>query len=220
MVVESIDSTSNPAQVNLKLNGGAAVRMAISNTSDFNGVNQEPYRTNALHALTSGDGTKTIYVKFFDFAGTASPVVRTSVEIDSTANATVSPTPKEDEDGEVLGIKISRLEALITKLKAGQSSNEVMELQNELKKAGYFPGNWRSTKFYGRLTSAAVKKYLATKKLDKLINTLKFGQRNNLVKQLQTNLKMFNFFPAAHVVTSYYGPITRIGVKKYLALKK
>jgi sugar lactone lactonase YvrE len=221
VVVDSVVPNTNPTQVNLKLNGGTATRMVIANTPDFAGVSQQAYRTTTVHTLTAGNTVKTIYARFFDSFGTASVVVATSVNITTTPNA-LPLVP------EVLGIKITRLDELVAKLKAGQTNAEVMELQAELKKLGYFAKTWKPTKFYGTMTKAAVKKYLADKNkapvvvktLDELVATLKLGQKSDSVKQLQTELKKLKFLPAKHVVTNYYGAITKAAVAKYLASKQ
>ena len=221
--VAVISVVAGTNQVNLALNGGTATRMAIANTPDFAGASQVIYRTSTVHTLTAGNGIKTIYARFFDSSGTASVVVSATTTFTSTP-VSVAPTPITPE---VLGVKITRLDELVAKLKAGQTNSEVMEMQNELKKLGYFAKTWKSTKFYGAMTKAAVKKYLADKNkvpvvaktLDELVATLKLGQKNDLVKQMQTELKKLKFFPASLVATGYYGPATRTAVNKYLASK-
>ena len=127
-----------------------------------------------------------------------------------------------------MGEKITRLDTLIAKLKFGQTSNEVMELQTELKNAGYFTKTFKPTKYYGAMTKAAVAKYLANKNkvpatpktLAELVKTLKFGQKSDSVKQLQIELKKLKFFPASQAITNYYGMITKAAVAKYLASLK
>lgn len=225
VAVQSEVAGTNPAQVNLVLNGGTATRMAIANTPDFVGASQVVYRTSTVHTLTAGNGLKTIYARFFDFSGTASVVVTATTTITITSTpVSVAPTPITPE---VLGVKITRLDELVAKLKAGQTNSEVMEMQNELKKLGYFNKSFKATKFYGSMTKAAVKKYLADKNkkpvvaktLDELVATLKLGQKSDLVKQMQTELKKLKFFPANLVATGYYGPATKTAVNKYLASK-
>lgn len=62
--------------------------------------------------------------------------------------------------------KISRekVDALIKEVKAGQTSDKVLELQTELQKLGYIVKSWKPTKFYGTVTASAVAKYQASKK--------------------------------------------------------
>lgn len=223
VTVESVVPNTNPAQVNLRLNGGTATRMALSNTSDFAGVGQQAYNPTALWTLTAQDGPKTVYVKFYDAFGTASPVVHTTVVITGASEVVTLPGVV----GEVLGEKITRLDELLAMLKFGQTKNEIRELQTELKKLGYFSKTFKPTKYYGWMTRSAVQKYLAkknkqlgeTKNLDELLSILKFGQRNELVRQLQTELKTLKFFPTNQTVTNYYGAITRGAKNKYLASK-
>lgn len=67
-------------EVALTLNGGSdAARMAISNFSDFRYAVQEPYQTTKIWTLTEGEGTKTVYVKFYTSWGQSSEVVSDTV---------------------------------------------------------------------------------------------------------------------------------------------
>ncbi|MFA6547393.1 MAG: immunoglobulin-like domain-containing protein [Candidatus Magasanikbacteria bacterium] len=215
-------------QITLTLNGGAnAKRMAISNTADFAGISQEPYTDSKVWTLSEGSEAKTVYVKFYDANGNSSPLLTIAVP-----SASVSPVAM------VLGEKITKLDTLINTLKLNQNSAKVKELQEELKKLGYFSKTFKTTNFYGKLTGDAVKKYLATKqtveqpvapvqkilgekitKLDSLIATLKPNKRNAKVKELQTELKKLGFFPKTFAVTDFYGATTSAGVKKYQASK-
>lgn len=123
--------------------------------------------------------------------------------------------------GEVLGVKVSRISELLAKLNQGQTSDEVTELQTELQKLGHFSSNFKPTRYYGIMTAGAVNKYMDdvvdSMSLDELVLVLKFGQRNNAVKKLQTELKSLGFFPANVQSTGYFGVITKAAVVKYLA---
>ena len=209
--VESLTTVGGLNFANLVLNGGSATRMSISNNAEFSNESQVLYSPNTIWKLSSGAGTKTIYVKFFNNVGTASKVASTTVDV---AGGT----------GEVLGEQASLLDELIAKLKAGTTSDEVKQLQVELQKKGYFVKTFKPTRLYGAMTKAAVAKYLADKKmanmtLDELIKALKFGTRNSLVTRMQNELKRLGFFPASMAVTNYYGPTTKAAVANYLANK-
>ena len=65
---------------------------------------------------------------------------------------------------QVLGVKIVNIDSLIAATKFGERSNNVKLLQGELKKAGFYPKNWRLTGYYGPVTKAVVKKYKASNK--------------------------------------------------------
>jgi peptidoglycan hydrolase-like protein with peptidoglycan-binding domain len=123
---------------------------------------------------------------------------------------------------------------LIATLKLNQKSAKVIELQNELKKLGYFPKTFKPTNFYGKMTADAVKKYLASKvaptpvkqvlgtqvtSLDTLIATLKPGQSSAKVKDMQAKLKALGYFNKNFATTNFYGTLTTAAVKRYQASK-
>lgn len=149
-------------KITLTLNGGAnAVRMAISNTADFSGISQEPYLTTKDWALSEGNEAKTVYVKFYDANGTASPVLTFSVPGLSVAAST--PSSVQASIAKVLGEKITKLDGLIATLKPNRRNAQVKDLQAELKKLGFFPKFWNTTTYYGPVTKAGVAKYQASK---------------------------------------------------------
>ena len=57
--------------------------------------------------------------------------------------------------------KVQTLDDLIALTKFGTKNNNVRLLQTELKKLGYYPKAYAITNYYGPLTNASVKKYLA-----------------------------------------------------------
>ena len=147
-------------QITLSLNGGPnAIRVAISNTADFAGASQEFFANTKVWTLSAGTGPKTVYVKFYDYFGNASPVLTVAVGGIGSVVDSSKPVAK------VLGEKITKLDALISTLKLNQSNAKVKELQEELKKLGYFSKNFVTTNFYGKMTGDAVKKYLAAKQM-------------------------------------------------------
>ena len=143
----------------------------------------------------------------------------------STLSRQAAPTPEQA----VLGEKILLLDTLIKETQKGNKSSKVVDLQNELKSLGFFPKNIASTGWYGPLTEAAVKKYLASKSgalkqvlgvkivdIDDLIAKVHAGERSDNVKKLQNGLKDMGFFPKTIPSTAWYGPITKTAVEKYL----
>ncbi|MFA6486187.1 MAG: S8 family serine peptidase [Candidatus Magasanikbacteria bacterium] len=226
-------------QVQLSLYGGPnAVRMAISNTADFAGASQETYSTSKLWTLSAGTTAKTVYVKFIDASGYFSNVLTINIPAVTTVVATTTlitvPTVTIAPAQQVLGEKITKLDTLIATLKLNQKSAKVIELQNELKKLGYFPKTFKPTNFYGKMTADAVKKYLASKvaptpvkqvlgtqvtSLDTLIATLKPGQSSAKVKDMQAKLKALGYFNKNFATTNFYGTLTTAAVKRYQASK-
>ena len=100
--INSNNAYTNNQIVTLSLNGGtAAYKMAISNSPDFINTLQENYQKTKTWILDSGDGQKTVYVKFYTQGGLESEAISDSITLD-----TVSPEIK------------------ITSIKNNYSSNE------------------------------------------------------------------------------------------------
>ncbi len=165
--------------------------------------------------------------------GSITPFLRANAPAPVSVNAnpgTTTPTQA------VLGEKVpSVATALIATVKAGTKSDQVVQLQNELKALGYFPKNVASTGFYGPITVAAVKKYQADQEkgqvlgvkvdasnalLKELIAGTKQNTRTDKVFQLQTELKKAGFYPSGYAVSGFYGTITKASVEKYLASQR
>lgn len=153
--------------------------------------------------------------------GSAAPAVPTPV-VSVPVVPVVIPT---DQDGEVLGEKISFIEDLIFKYDCYTYADGIRQLQIELQKQGYFPADITPTRYYGNITRAAVTKYFADRSpsmnVDELVKfAFKLGQRNDSVKRLQTELKTLGYFPATVEATGYRGPVTKAAVAQYKAAQK
>lgn len=140
----------------------------------------------------------------------------------STGTSESSPSaPAENTTpvtGQILGIKVIRIEELIALTHYGEHSNNVGELQQELKKIGLFPKGLRITKYYGPITKRGVEQYQANQlTLDELVAQTRFGLRGAKVRRLQTELRKLKFFPARVRSTGYFGPITKGAVSRYQA---
>ena len=57
-------------------------QMMVSNTANFTGASSENYATSKDWVLTSGSGTRTVYVKYKDEAGNVSEVYSDGITID------------------------------------------------------------------------------------------------------------------------------------------
>jgi hypothetical protein len=92
-------ATTNTKDVTLTLNAGSdTARMAISNTEDFNGSSQEAYQATKSWALTEGDGTKTVYVKFFTQSGQASNIVSDTITLDSNSSQNQNQNQEQNQN--------------------------------------------------------------------------------------------------------------------------
>jgi|GEM_PF-5900655 len=103
VVINNGDLDTNSVNVNLKLNGGTATKMSISNTNDFSSSSQEIYSNTKSWQLLSGAGLKTVYAKFFDINGTASPVVKDDILLNignSSPNGPIITPPIQQVLGE------------------------------------------------------------------------------------------------------------------------
>ena len=79
------DATStNLNVVNLTASASNAYQMAISNTADFLNVSWESYATSKTWTLTTGSGTRTVYIKFRSSDGGVSQVISKNITLTTT----------------------------------------------------------------------------------------------------------------------------------------
>lgn len=118
--------------------------------------------------------------------------------------------------GQVLGVRITGLDALISTTKFRERSTQVRELQTELKRLGYFPRWVRSTGYYWVITRRAVETYQASLlSLAELAAETKPGERGPKVERLQRLLREQGYYPRNWQTSGYYGYITDRAVKQY-----
>jgi hypothetical protein len=87
VAINNGQALTNSRDVVLHLGAGSNVtRMAISNDSNFTNAFQEPYQTTKNWTLTDGQGTKTVYAKFYTSYGTPSEAVSDSIEYSTKQN--------------------------------------------------------------------------------------------------------------------------------------
>ena len=90
--------------VTLSISSSGASKMKVSNNSSFTGACWENYSTSKSWTLTSGDGTKTVYVKTRDAAGNESGTGSDTIILDATPPNTTITSPSNgslDYDGNV-----------------------------------------------------------------------------------------------------------------------
>ncbi len=146
--------------------------------------------------------------------------------------------PETNNSGSINNAKSSQPSLFIfTKtLQFGSQGNEVIQLQDKLKQLNFFPKEIKSNSNFGLTTEKAVKEYQASKgiyscgivgpRTRKALNNknfitnkdyqftkdLKYNDRNEEVKQLQTRLQNQNFFPRQTKPTGWFGSITQTAV--------
>ena len=92
ITINSVAATTKTTSVTLALSASdpsGVAKMTIGNTSDLSDGTEETYATTKTWTLTTGDGTKTVYVKFKDTLGNWSSVYSASITLDSTAPITI-----------------------------------------------------------------------------------------------------------------------------------
>lgn len=70
--------------------------MMVSNSADFSGAAYEPYAAAKPWTLTTGNGTKTVYIKFKDATGNESSVLSDTIVLDTTAPSLSVNWPLQD----------------------------------------------------------------------------------------------------------------------------
>lgn len=82
-------ATSSVLSVTLTLSATNAAQMIVSNDAGFAGASWEAYATSKVWTLTSGDGLKTVYVKFKDSYGNMTNAISDAITL--SQSGTVAP---------------------------------------------------------------------------------------------------------------------------------
>ena len=159
--------------VTVTVNGGDAVRMAVSEYTSFVDAIQSSFATTTqMHLKNDAEGDREIYVRLYNGCGLPSPIVTAKFTHgksnhgsngDNNGNSGKTGDDNHGKGGKVLGEHITLVDTLIAKLKYGQRGADVMKLQSELKRLGFLKIG-KTTSFYGPMTRAAVNKYLTSLK--------------------------------------------------------
>ncbi|MFH1048084.1 MAG: hypothetical protein V1732_00280, partial [Patescibacteria group bacterium] len=109
VVINGGASTTDTAETVLTLGATNAAMMAISNNADFSGGVWETYATSKSWTLTSGDGAKTVYVKFRDASGISSAPIFDTIILSKSASEQdsidkPSDTPASYPDGALIKV--------------------------------------------------------------------------------------------------------------------
>ena len=146
-----------------------------------------------------------------------------------------SESPNDSEPDKDITVEDNKSAVIIfTKaLSSGSNNDQVTNLQNKLKELNFFPKEIKSNGNFGSATKQAVKEYQISKEIypcgivgprtRKALNSeefitnkdykftqdLKYNDKNEEVKQLQTRLRDQNFFPYNIESTGWFGSVTQ-----------
>lgn len=166
--------------VNLSLSASGANYMMISNNGDFTGGQWEAYSASKSWLLASGNGDKSVYVKFKDNSGNESARVIGTITLSvSTQQDNPISTSADGDNGqgkEAVNVSISivppPLASVFTRnLKMGDYGDDVMELQKLLNNKGFlvaqsgFGSKGNESRYFGQKTKYALSKYQANFKI-------------------------------------------------------
>ncbi|PJA88411.1 MAG: hypothetical protein CO139_03255 [Candidatus Moranbacteria bacterium CG_4_9_14_3_um_filter_36_9] len=84
--IKNGDNTTDDRRNSLTLGATNATQMMLSNSADFSGAVWQDYATSISWKFTSGNGTKTIYVKFKNAAGDESEIVSDTIKYKSSSS--------------------------------------------------------------------------------------------------------------------------------------
>ena len=146
--------TNNPI-VSLSLDGGPdAKTMVISEDPGFVNIGQIPYTTSTIFTLSSGNGHKTIYVKFYTSWGQTSPVISSTIDLVSTAQINFQGSASSQSSATGGMVKL-----FTTRLVFGMTNAEVKSLQRILAQDKSIYPEGIISGYFGELTLKAVKKF-------------------------------------------------------------
>jgi len=162
-------SITNQQDTVLYFNSPTAVQVAISNSSDFSQASFEPYQRTKQWRLSSGSGTKTVYVKLRTAQG-GEKVVTDSILFDpkypyAGKYVVEKNTIITEEAANFPVVSVPKVAYTFTRvLKVGSTGADVKVLQTLLKKLGYFTYP-NITSYFGTITKQSLIKYQTANKL-------------------------------------------------------
>ncbi len=177
IMINNGEKQTSSTKVILTLVGGPdTVNMAISDTINFINSWQEPYSLKKSWTLPSGQGLKTVFVKFYTKWGQSSDPVSASIIL---ANVTSANT--------ILNPSLSP--GLFTQaLQYGSNNKQVVLLQDTLKKLGFFPQSIKSNGNFGPATLKAVQSFQVKYNIAKL-GVVGYGQVGPKTRSFLNQLK-------------------------------
>ena len=184
LLINNGDKITDSQTVNLALDGGPDARMMIiSEDPDFKITGQQSYAASSSFQLSSGNGEKTIYAKFYTRWGRTSPVISSKIilaegaavmnqdnynlqtKIDSLKNILAELVLRAKQLGITLPAGINQLidsfnfVQFTQNLVFGSRGEDVGNLQKKLQSLGFFPLNREITSYFGNITLQALKDF-------------------------------------------------------------
>jgi hypothetical protein len=156
VIINNGIANTGDRNVTLDLNAGSdTVNMAISENPAFAGASIEPYKSRKAWTLSSKNGIKTVYVKFYTRWGKASDPVSDTITL-AVKSTPVNPGTTSKTNAPTISVKFTK------NLKSGNNSNDVRALQQFLNRSGFTvaatgPGSkGKETTTYGAATAKAI----------------------------------------------------------------
>jgi hypothetical protein len=145
-------TTNKEAQVDLVLTAIGASEMKVSNQADLKDAKWMPYKRNLKWQLEKGDGEKKIYVKFRDDAKNETPIVVSTIVLDTRPPQNLSLSINE---GETTSRHIDGIVEL--SIKADDASMMMISNHSDFRNARWQPyeeliSDWRLTGENGKKT--------------------------------------------------------------------
>lgn len=173
VVINNNDTYTAARNVVLKLNAGSdTTKMAISENPDFSYASLETYQSTKKWVLYEGDGTKTIYVKFYTKWGQASEIVSDNIILrtlsDQEAERQILRPPADEVTAHPRTPKSQpkdfiEIPPINRSLFSGSSGGQVINLQNRLKQLGFLSSDTPSNGHFGPETKQAVMEFQKAK---------------------------------------------------------
>lgn len=118
ILIEEDETHTNSLDVSLSLGAEDASHMIISQDPDFSDAQWQTFTTSMTFGLSSGDDTKTVYVKYKDEVGNQTEAVSDSIILDTTPPEIIITSP---QDGALVNTPTLTLEGTVDEVAFSES---------------------------------------------------------------------------------------------------
>lgn len=184
--INSGDAETKSKKVTLTMTAyNDPTQMKISENSDLSGADWETYSASKSFILSSGDGEKTVYVRFKDAAGVESKTVSDSINLDTI----ISSNEKIVLKSNLVGQSLSGQNLILYFKKLPNKLTKNNKYWMRWKRFNKYPKSWQNKqktalKRYWRLKTN-LNKYKAKKKAQKFKIRVTFKYNAKLFKKLK-----------------------------------